>query len=113
VSAPSARHIGAQHTHVVVEPQQLSDPVVRRRMLSAQQDLPYPVAEALATMYLLCRSVRRYTSVAITGEWADDVFGSYLGMDDPDVIGSGTLPWVAFAQKFACPTGLGTGLFDT
>jgi asparagine synthase (glutamine-hydrolysing) len=111
-AAEVAQRIGSVHTHLSLGYGQLTDPAVRRRMVAAQHDVPYPVAEALATMYALCRAVRESAPVALTGEWSDDVFGSYLGMDIPDLVDGATLPWVGFAQRFACPTGLGTGLFD-
>jgi asparagine synthase (glutamine-hydrolysing) len=111
-AAEVAARIGAEHSHLVLRTEVLTDPAVRRRMVAAQHDHPYPVAEALVTMYTLCRAVRGATPVALTGEWADDMFGSYLGMDVPEVLHGETLPWVGFAQRMACPTGLGTGLFD-
>lgn len=116
VDAPYAREVaerlGAAHTHLVLDNAELVDPVVRRTMVAAQHDHPYPVAEALVTMYLLCRSARGTAPVGLTGEWADDAFGSYLGGDIPAVVDGATLPWVAFAQRVTHSAGLGTGLFD-
>ncbi|MGH3624644.1 MAG: asparagine synthase (glutamine-hydrolyzing), partial [Sciscionella sp.] len=107
-----AERLGAEHTHLVLDNAELTDPVLRSGMVAAQHDHPYPVAEALATMYVLCRAVRQRTPVSLTGEWADDAFGSYLGGDIPEVVDGATLPWAGFAQRFAQPAGLGTGLFD-
>jgi asparagine synthase (glutamine-hydrolysing) len=80
-------------------------------MPATQHDLPYPVAEALTTMHVLSRAVSDRTPVALTGEWADDAFGSYLGMDVPEVVNGDTLPWVGFAQRVTRSSGLGTGFF--
>jgi asparagine synthase (glutamine-hydrolysing) len=117
IDAPYARAVaeqfGTAHTQLVVANTDLTDPVVRRSMVAAQHDHPYPVAETLLTMYLLCRAVRPRTPVCLTGEWADDAFGAYLGDGIPDVVAGATLPWVAFAQRFTQPSGLGTGLFDS
>lgn len=116
VDEPYAREVaarlGADHQHFLLSTSDLSDPAVRRGMVAAQQDLPYPVAEGLTTMYLTCRAVRDRATVALTGEWADDAFGSYLGVDMPAVVNGATLPWVGFAQRVTHPTGLGTGFFD-
>jgi asparagine synthase (glutamine-hydrolysing) len=106
-----AARLGTDHHHLLLNVSDLTDPVVRRRMVAAQHDLPYPVAEALTTMHALCRAVRDRAPVGLTGEWADDAFGSYLGMDMPGVIDADTLPWVGFAQRVTRSTGLGTGFF--
>jgi asparagine synthase (glutamine-hydrolysing) len=50
--------------------------------------------------------------VALMGEWADTLFGAFLGIDDPQVVAAQTLPWVAFTSARTVETGLGTGLFD-
>jgi asparagine synthase (glutamine-hydrolysing) len=110
-AAEVARHFGTDHLHIPLHTADLSDPVVRAGMVRAQQDLPTPVCEMSTSVYLLCRAAREHASVALTGEWADDVFGSYLGIEDPRVVNAETLPWVAFAQQHTVPTGLGTGLF--
>jgi asparagine synthase (glutamine-hydrolysing) len=110
-AAEVARHFGTDHEHIPLHTADLSDPVVRAGMLRAQQDLPTPVCEMSTSVYLLCRAVREHATVGLTGEWADDVFGSYLGIEDPKVVNAETLPWVAFAQEHTVRTGLGTGLF--
>jgi asparagine synthase (glutamine-hydrolysing) len=107
-----AERLGTDHHHFLLSTSDLSDPLVRRGMVAAQHDLPYPVAEALTTMYLTCRAVRDRAPVALTGEWADDAFGSYLGVDVPAVVDGATLPWVGFAQRVTHASGLGTGFFD-
>ncbi|HKS99638.1 MAG TPA: asparagine synthase (glutamine-hydrolyzing) [Rugosimonospora sp.] len=114
--APYARevaaHVGAEHTEVVLETGHLKDPVIRAALVPAQHDTPYSISEAHTTLYVLCRAVAEHASVALMGEWADTLFGAFLGIEDPGVVAARTLPWVAFTSKHTVETGLGTGLFD-
>jgi asparagine synthase (glutamine-hydrolysing) len=108
----AARQAGTRHTKIGVDTKVLTDPAVRGAMVPAQHDMPYAVCEAHTTLFALCRAVRAKATVALMGEWADTLFGAFLGVHDPEVIKAQTLPWVAFTQKYACATGLGTGLLD-
>jgi asparagine synthase (glutamine-hydrolysing) len=107
-----AKHVGAEHTEIVLETAHLKDPVIRSALVPAQHDTPYSISEAHTTLYVLCRAAREHADVVLMGEWADTVFGAFLGIEDPAVVAAPTLPWVAFTSKHTVETGLGTGLFD-
>jgi asparagine synthase (glutamine-hydrolysing) len=47
------------------------------------------------SLYLLFRSVRRESKVALSGESADEVFGGYRDFHDPDTVAADTFPWLA------------------
>lgn len=110
-AAQVAEHVGADHSAVVLGTGDIVNPVTRAGALRAQ-DLPRPLGDMDRSLYLLSRAVREQSTVALCGEVADEVFGGYNWYHDPSIVQSGTFPWVAVAQRYASPQGLGTGLLD-
>jgi asparagine synthase (glutamine-hydrolysing) len=86
-----AAHVAAEHTDIVLSTDDLLDPAVRAAVLAAH-DLPFGRGDRDTSLYLLCREVRRHSTVALTGESADEVFGGYSWFHDPP---AGTFPWLA------------------
>ena len=69
-----ARHVGSEHTDIVLDHRQLADPDIRRRVVAAR-DLPTGGGDMDASLYLLFRAIRRQSTVALSGESADEIFG--------------------------------------
>src|SRR4029079_4988532 len=46
-------------------------------------------------------AIRAQTTVALSGEAADEVFGGYSWFHDADVVASDTFPWLAARTTFA------------
>ncbi|MEU4563498.1 asparagine synthase (glutamine-hydrolyzing) [Actinoplanes sp. NPDC023936] len=109
-AAEVAAHIGAEHTYLELDPAELLDPVARGSAVAAQQDMPVAAPQFPASLRLLCRRVAPHSGVVLAGEQADTVFASFMGMDDPAVIGADTYPWIAATRDRLPPAGLGTGL---
>lgn len=59
-----------------------------------------PTAAPISTpsLYLLFKSIREHSTVALSGEAADEVFGGYKWFHDPEVQRADTFPWVAAAR---------------
>jgi hypothetical protein len=62
-------------THVAT----LADPAVRRAVVTAR-DLPSGLGDIDASLLLLFKSIRRHSTVALSGESADEIFGGYWGV---------------------------------
>ncbi|NUK00662.1 asparagine synthase (glutamine-hydrolyzing) [Streptomyces lunaelactis] len=109
-AAEVARHVGTDHEPVVLRTSDLADPVVDAAALRAQ-DLPRPIPDMDRSLYLLLRSVRQRSTVALMGEVADELFGGYQSFRDPTLVDTANFPWVTMGLRVA-PHGMSTGLLD-
>ncbi|MFJ4858517.1 asparagine synthase (glutamine-hydrolyzing) [Streptomyces sp. NPDC088730] len=95
-----ARSSGTDHRDIVLDSHALADPEVRARVIRAR-DIPMGFGDMDASLYLLFRSIREHSTVALSGESADEVFGGYLQFFDEEARRADTFPWlVRFAQHF-------------
>jgi len=88
-----ARHVASDHTDVVLDDARLLDDAARAAVLRAR-DTP-GMGEIDTSLYLLFAAVRQSSTVALSGESADEVFGGYIDFHDPAAVGAGTFPWLA------------------
>ncbi len=107
-----ARHVGSKHREIVLDAAQMMDPAVRRTTLLSQ-DLPTPMGDGDASIYLVSKAVRDEATVVLSGETADEIFGGFNWVHSPQLVHADTFPWVAIGQMVD-PTwpGLGAGLLD-
>lgn len=95
-----ARSSGTDHRDIVLDSHALADPEVRAKVIRAR-DIPMGFGDMDASLYLLFRSIREHSTVALSGESADEVFGGYLQFFDEGARRADTFPWlVRFAQHF-------------
>ncbi|WP_328535449.1 asparagine synthase (glutamine-hydrolyzing) [Streptomyces sp. NBC_00344] len=95
-----ARASGTDHQDIVLDSQALADPAVRAHMITAR-DMPMGFGDMDASLYLLFRAIREQSTVALSGESADEVFGGYLQFFDADARNADMFPWlVRFARHF-------------
>ena len=93
-----AEHVKSQHKDIVLDPQALADPQVRRAAVQAR-DIPLGLGDMDNSLYLLFKAIREHSTVALSGESADEVFGGYKWFHDPVVQQAKTFPWHAATQQ--------------
>ncbi|NMH98134.1 asparagine synthase (glutamine-hydrolyzing) [Pseudonocardia acidicola] len=89
-----ARFVGTDHTDITLSTEQLMDAGVRAATLHAR-DLPSGIGDMDTSLYLLFKAVRQRSTVALSGESADEVFGGYRDFHDADTVAANTFPWLA------------------
>ncbi len=96
-----ARHSGTEHQDIVLDSDQLADPEVRAKVIRAR-DIPMGIGDMDSSLYLLFKAIREHSTVALSGESADEVFGGYKQFFDPEVRQADTFPWLPqFSRHFA------------
>ncbi|MCT9932676.1 asparagine synthase (glutamine-hydrolyzing) [Planotetraspora sp. A-T 1434] len=88
------RHVGSEHADIVLDSADLMDPAVRAAVLRAR-DLPVGIGDMDTSLYLLFKAIRSHSTVALSGESADEVFGGYRWFHDPEAVNAHTFPWLA------------------
>ncbi|MFJ1763611.1 asparagine synthase (glutamine-hydrolyzing) [Amycolatopsis sp. NPDC088138] len=90
--------VGSAHQDVMLNPSELSDPAVRRAVLKAR-DIPAGLGDMDTSLYLLFKAIRGESTVALSGESADEVFGGYRWFHDEKAVNADTFPWLAFRSS--------------
>jgi asparagine synthase (glutamine-hydrolysing) len=90
------RHVGTDHTEVVLDRGELADSRLNSAVLQACDSPPSAGADMLASLYRLCEVIKGQSTVALSGEPADEVFSGYPWFHDPQATNAGTYPWLAF-----------------
>ena len=88
-----AKFIGTDHTDITLSADELMDADVRASTLHAR-DLPFTLGDIDSSLYLLFRAIRQHSTVALSGESADEVFGGYVGFHNPACVQADTFPWL-------------------
>ena len=102
-------HVGTDHQEILLDSGELSEPSVRAAVLRATDVPPAFWGDMWPSLYLLFRAVRRHSTVALSGESADELFGGYLWFHRPEAVDATTFPWLTSgsARYFG-----GTSLLD-
>lgn len=87
-----ARHVRSDHTDIVLDTSALTEPSHRAAVQTAR-DLPFAVGEVDTSLYLLFRAIKQNSTVALSGEGADELFGGYRWFHDGTAASSATFPW--------------------
>lgn len=89
-----AQHVGSAHTEVLLNSAELVDPGVRAAVLRATDLPPAYWGDMWPSLYLLFRAIRQRSTVALSGESADELFGGYRWFHNPAAVRSATFPWL-------------------
>ncbi|MFI5808449.1 asparagine synthase (glutamine-hydrolyzing) [Streptomyces sp. NPDC051561] len=104
-----AELVAADHKEILLDSDDLSDAAVRAAVLGATDLPPVWYGDLWPSLYLLFRAVRERSTVALSGESADELFGGYSWFHDPEVLTAQTFPWLTSTPG---PFYDGTPLFD-
>jgi asparagine synthase (glutamine-hydrolysing) len=85
--------VGTNHTDITLAASDLVQMNVRAATLHAR-DLPITLGDIDSSLYLLFQAIRQHSTVALSGESADEVFGGYVGFQNPANVRADTFPWI-------------------
>ncbi|MGA5132380.1 asparagine synthase (glutamine-hydrolyzing) [Streptomyces olivoreticuli] len=102
-----AEHVRADHADIVLDTATLMDRGHRDAVLHSR-DLPVGFGQVDTSLYLLFKAIREHSTVALSGESADEVFGGYRWFHDPEAVNGDTFPWLT-ARIFDTVSGDGSG----
>ena len=88
-----AKFVGTDHTDITLSPAELMDPQVRATVWRAR-DVPTTMGDSDTSLHLLFRAVQKGSTVALSGESADEVFGGYAQFHNPKSVAADTFPWL-------------------
>ncbi|MER6360374.1 asparagine synthase (glutamine-hydrolyzing) [Kitasatospora sp. NPDC001527] len=92
-AAEAGAFIGSEHSTVVLDPRTLLD-LENRRAVVVSRDSPIGVGDMDTSLYLLFGEIRKHSTVALSGEAADEVFGGYPWFHNPKALAARTFPWL-------------------
>ncbi|MEV7596970.1 asparagine synthase (glutamine-hydrolyzing) [Kitasatospora sp. NPDC089797] len=95
-----ADHVGADHSVIELDAAELTDPAQRTAAVRAR-DLPNGVGDMDVSLLMLFRDIRRHSTVALSGESADELFGGYRWFHDPATVAAEDFPWAASLAAIA------------
>jgi asparagine synthase (glutamine-hydrolysing) len=93
-----SEHVRSKHTEIVLNADDLADRDIRRAVIVAR-DLPAGGGDLDASLYLLFKAIRRHSTVALSGESADEIFGGYPQFHDPVMQRTDDFPWLAAMER--------------
>lgn len=96
--APFARalalHAGTRHMELLLNSEQILEDKVRHSVLHAVDAPPAYWGDMWPSLYLLFRTLSEHSTVALSGEGADEVFGGYQWFRNPAALSANTFPWL-------------------
>jgi asparagine synthase (glutamine-hydrolysing) len=87
------KQVNTRHTEVVLNDRELADMEVRRAVVDALDAAWFIGSDLFPSLYLLFKAVRENSTVALSGEAADEVFGGYRWFHTPETVNLDTFPW--------------------
>jgi asparagine synthase (glutamine-hydrolysing) len=82
-------HLGTRHTDVLLD---TPDLLAAQRRATRARDLP-SLGDLDASLLLLFQAIAERSTVALSGESADEVFGGYAWFHDPAALARPAFPW--------------------
>lgn len=94
-----AKYLGTEHHCVIIDTPELVEALYTS---TEARDLP-GMADVDSSLLLFCKKVREFSTVALSGECADEIFGGYPWYRDKDIRMTDGFPW---SQSTAYRAGL-------
>ncbi len=112
-AAIAAKHLGVDHTEVLLDTAALADPDAHALALRSQ-DAPSPLGDMDVSLSLFFQRLGESgVRAVLSGETADELFDGYFWAYDAKHSNSTTFPWVSFERGHdAAAGGLGCMLVD-
>ncbi|RJQ70761.1 asparagine synthase (glutamine-hydrolyzing) [Pseudonocardiaceae bacterium YIM PH 21723] len=88
-----AEYAGTRHEDIVLDHAAIADRELRRTVITAR-DSPVSFGDMDASLYLLFQAIRENSTVALSGESADEVFGGYTWFHAPETQAATDFPWM-------------------
>ncbi|MEV4435697.1 asparagine synthase (glutamine-hydrolyzing) [Streptomyces sp. NPDC049585] len=100
-----AEHVRSDHRDIVLDTAALMERANREAVLRARDMPTAGFGDGDVSLYLLFKAIREQSTVALSGESADEVFGGYRWFHDPQSVWADTFPWIAagVADQFSGP----------
>jgi len=107
--------IKSTHGEIILDSRSMADPALRAKIVRALDLPPAFWGDMWPSLYRLFQEVRQHSTVALSGESADEVFGGYRWFHDPEAIAAQTYPWLTSVtgKYFDGKTLFDRGLLDT
>ncbi len=83
----------------------MTDPRLRATAVRAS-DRAHSFGDMNTSLYMLFRAIREHSTVALSGESADEVFGGYAWFHQPEAVNADTFPWLAAMTRDHTPADL-------
>lgn len=96
-----AEYLGTNHHWTVVDTPELVNALYEA---TEARGLP-GMADVDASLLIFCREIKKYGTVALSGECADEIFGGYPWYRDKDIRMTDGFPWAqstSYRKKFMC-----------
>ncbi|WJV51042.1 asparagine synthase (glutamine-hydrolyzing) [Streptomyces flavofungini] len=90
------KHLGTDHADIVLDAGDLASPEVRRAAVRAR-DLPVGRGDMDHSLLRLFTAIREHSTVALSGEGADEMFGGYWWFHDAALRAGAGFPWLTAA----------------
>ncbi|MFE1771700.1 asparagine synthase (glutamine-hydrolyzing) [Streptomyces sp. NPDC059008] len=87
-----AAQVGTDHADLVLKEAELMDPGTRAAVAAAR-DVPTGWGDLDTSLYLLFQAIRGKSTVALSGEGADEFFGGYPWFHRPEAVNAEQFPW--------------------
>ena len=100
-----AEYVSCDHSDIMLDGAEMADPSVRAAAVGAR-DFPVGLGDRDNSLYLLFKAIRGHSTVALSGESADEVFGGYPWFHDETQRYADTFPWLANTRSPINPGGL-------
>jgi asparagine synthase (glutamine-hydrolysing) len=100
-----AEHVACEHKDIVLDGTEMADPAVRAASVGAR-DFPGAFGDRDNSLYLLFKAIREQSTVALSGESSDEVFGGYSWFHEDAMRDTDGFPWLGNQHSPLRATGM-------